>query len=176
MLDWDLRPQLEREVENIRTTDRVRTHPNSVQTEIIENVHGRAETRGFTFEYDEPRHVTGGQDRGPRPLEYFLAGYAFCQQVMYARSALLTGTDVDALWIDVTGRIDPRSSIHEGDIPAGFVDDEIDMTTNIVSDAPREDVAELVRRARSLCHAHASLQREMRLENDVVLNGDPFEV
>ncbi|MFB6311809.1 MAG: OsmC-related (seleno)protein [Salinirussus sp.] len=176
MLDWDLQDDLKQELRTIENASRVKTHANTVNTEILQNVYGRARTRGFSFEYDEPEHVVGGENRAPRPLEYFLAGWAFCQQVMYSRSALGTGTELENLEMTVTGDIDPRSALPESEVPAGFVDDEVRMVTRIESDADPDDVRTVVRRARKLCHAHASLQREMTLESKVELNGEPLDL
>lgn len=43
---------------------------------ILENVHLEARVRGHRLECDEPAE-RGGTNRGPAPLDYFLAGAAF---------------------------------------------------------------------------------------------------
>lgn len=178
VLDWDLQEELITEIDQIRSADRVKLSTNSVTSEIVDNLHGRGEARDFSFEYDEPESVAGGENRGPRPLEYFLAGWAFCQQVQYSRNALLTGIEFENLEMEMAGDINPRSSLDEteGGVPVGFVDDELRMTTQIESDAHPDEVRELVERARKDCHAHASLQRKMTIESDVFLNGDLLDV
>lgn len=174
VLDMALRDGVEREIERMRNAKRVKLADNRASTELVENLHGRATAREFTFDSDEPAHVTGGEDRGPRPLEYFLAGWAFCQQVQYARNALLAGTPLDGLELSVSGDVDPTDFLD--DDPSAFADDELRLTAHIESDASRAEVRDLVRQAQSDCYAHGSLEREMTLKTDVYLNDDPLEL
>lgn len=176
VLDMDIQDQVQREINSIKNADRIKLGENSANTEILENLHGRGYARNFTFDYDEPEYVTGGTNRGPRPLEYFLAGWAFCQQVQYARNGLLYGIDFDAVEMDVAGDIDPRSFLDDNDVPSGFVDDELRMETHIRSDEDPDEIRRLVRLARKDCHAHACFQREMTLSGDVHLNGEPLDI
>lgn len=176
VLDPELQEDVQREMRSIQNADRVKVFENEVETEVLDDLHGRGSARNFTFEYDEPEYVAGGQGRAPRPLEYFLAGFAFCQQVQYARNALATGIEFGDLRMNVKGLVDPRGSLMEGGVPAGFDDDEIQFTTHIQSEAPRNEVRELVRTAENRCHAHASLTREMTLTREILLNGEPLEV
>lgn len=176
VLDWDLQDEVRAESRRIENADRVKLGEDTAHTEIIENLHGRGIASGYAFEYDEPEHVAGGGGRGPRPLEYFLAGFAFCQQVQYARSALATGIGFDSLEMDVTGQVDPRGSIIEGDVPAGFEDDEIGLVTHIESEEDPEEIVSLAERAEHRCHAHASLVREMSINREIRLNGETLDL
>lgn len=175
VVDWSLQDAVWEEIETLRGADRVPAGTNDVATELIENFYGRATAREFTFEADEPATLAGGQNRGPRPLEYFLAGLAFCQQVILAKNALATGIEFDSLAMDVHGDVDPRGVLGVGDVAPGFVDNTIRYTTRIESDAAREEVVHLLERAERHCPAHASLRTETTLERDVQLNGDPLE-
>ena len=176
VLDWDLQDDVQQEMRRIQNADRVKVFENEVETEVLDNLHGQATARDFSFEYDEPDYVAAGQGSAPRPLEYFLAGFAFCQQVQYSRNALATGIEFDDLRMNVMGRVDPRGSLMEGVVPAGFDDDEIQFTTHIESEASRDEIRELVRTAEDRCHAHASLTREMTLTREIMLNGEPLDI
>lgn len=168
VLDWDLQDDVQKQLRRIENADRLKPSSNDVETEILENLHGRGSARQFTFDYDEPEHVAGGADRGPRPLEYFLAGMAFCQQVQYARNAFAMDTGFDDLSMEIHGEVMPDET--------GFVDDTIQYTTHIESDADPDDIAELVDLAEGGCHAHYSLTEPVTIERDVRLNGELLDV
>ncbi|MFB6269772.1 MAG: OsmC family protein, partial [Halobacterium sp.] len=106
-LDWDLQEAVWEEFEMLSGADRLPVGENRVETELVENYHGRGQARDFTFESDEPGSMAGGGDEGPRPLEYFLAGFAFCQQVLLAKHALATGVELDDVNVEVEGDVDP---------------------------------------------------------------------
>jgi len=174
VLDMGLREDVKRELERMRSAKRIKLADNRASTELVENLYGRANARGFTFDSDEPEHVTGGENRGPRPLEYFLAGWAFCQQVQYARNALLADTPLDGLALQVSGDVDPTDFLD--DDPSAFAENELRLTAHIESEAPRAEIRDLVRQAQSDCYAHGSLEREMTLTTDVYLNDEPLEL
>jgi len=174
VLDMAMRDGVEREIEQMRNAKRIKLADNRASTELVENLHGRATAREFTFDSDEPEYVTGGQNRGPRPLEYFLAGWAFCQQVQYARNALLAGTPLDGLELEASGDVDPTDFLD--DDPSAFAGDELRLTAHIESDASREEIRDLVQQAQSDCYAHGSLEREMTLTTDVHLNDEPLDL
>jgi uncharacterized OsmC-like protein len=175
-LDWDLQPAVWDELETIRDADRVPMGKNEVSTDLLENFYGRAGARDFSFEADEPASLAGGQNRGPRPLEYFLAGFAFCQQVIYAKNALATGIEFTNLSIDVSGDVDPRGVLGVGGAEPGFANDEITYRTHIESPATPDEVRELVGFAEHRCPAHASLRKPMGFDREVYLNGELLDL
>ncbi|MDY6764842.1 MAG: OsmC family protein [Halobacteria archaeon] len=176
VIDWNLQEKIWNELETLRGADRVPMGKNKVETELIENLYARGKAREFSFEADEPKSVVGGQNRGPRPLEYFLAGFAFCQQVIYAKNALATGIEIDSISIEASGDVDPRGVFGVGDTEPGFANDEITYTTHIESEANREEVAELVRIAERQCPAHASLRKPVELRREIMVNGEKLDI
>lgn len=176
VLDWDLQPAVWDEIETLRAADRVPMGDNDVAAELVSNFHGRATARDFTFESDEPATLAGGSNKGPRPLEYFLAGFAFCQQVIYAKNALATGIEIDALSIEASGQVDPRGVLGVGDVEPGFHDDTISYTTHIESEADPQEVAELVELAERHCPAHRALRAPTSFDREVRLNGEPMDL
>lgn len=175
-LDWDLQPAVWDELKTIRDADRVPMGKNEVTAELLENFHGRATAREFTFQADEPATMAGGGNRGPRPLEYFLAGFAFCQQVIYAKNALATGIEFSDLSVEVSGDVDPRGVLGVGDVEPGFAGDEITYTTHIESPASPDEVRELVGFAEHRCPAHAALRKPTGFDREVYLNGERLEM
>ena len=175
VIDWELQEAVWDEISTLENADRVPVGKNDVEAELVENFHGRVRTREFSFESDEPATMAGGENRGPRPLEYFLAGFALCQQVIYAKNALATGIEIDSLSITASGDVDPRGVLGVGDHPPGFVDDELSYTTHIESPATETEVGQLADLAECHCPAHASLRAPTTFDREIVLNGDPLE-
>ena len=176
VIDWNLQEAVWNEFETLENADRVPLGQNEVRAELVENFHGRVSAREFVFASDEPATMAGGENRGPRPLEYFLAGFALCQQVIYAKNALATGIEIDALSIEANGEVDPRGVLGIGDAPPGFVDDEIAYTTYIESPATDDEVRQLVELAERHCPAHATLRGSARFDREIVCNGDRLDV
>ena len=65
-----------------------------------------AEARNFKLVIDEPPAL-GGTDHGANPVEYLLASYAGCLNVMGHLIADELGFKLDRLEIEVTGDINP---------------------------------------------------------------------
>lgn len=176
IIDPALRDDVRREVERMDGADRVKLSPNRAHTEVLENFHARATAREFTFESDEPAWKVGGEDRGPRPLEYFLAGFNLCQQAIYVENALKDGVELTSLAIDVSGDVDPRGTLGLGDVPPGFVDDTVAYTTHIETPEDRDTMRDFVARAEHHCPAHATLRVPMAFDRTVVVNGEELDL
>lgn len=65
-----------------------------------------AEARNFQIIVDEPPTL-GGADHGPNPVEYLLASYAGCLNVMGHLIAQELGFSIDKLEIEVSGNLNP---------------------------------------------------------------------
>lgn len=174
-LDWDLQEAVWKEYEALENAadDRVPVGENRVETELVQNYHGRGSAREFDFESDEPASMAGGQNMGPRPLEYFLAGFAFCQQVVLAKHALATGIELNDVQVEVEGDVDPRGVLGIGDVDPGF-DGALRQITHIESPATEEEIRDLVEQAESHCPAYASLS--VPVERTLVLNGQQLDI
>jgi len=91
------------------------------------------ETRQFKLIVDEPLEM-GGNDEGPNPVEYILAGYAGCLNVVGHVVAKELNINLRKLTIEVSGQINPaRFQGLSDDERAGF--QNIDVNLNIDSDA-----------------------------------------
>lgn len=174
-LDWNLQEAVWEEYEALANAedDRVPVGKNRVETELVQNYHGRGSARGFDFESDEPASMAGGQNMGPRPLEYFLAGFAFCQQVVLAKHALATGVEVTDVAVEVEGDVDPRGVLGIGAVDPGF-DGALRQITRIESPATEAEIRDLVEQAESHCPAFASLS--VPVERTLILNGQELEI
>ncbi|PWD98843.1 OsmC family protein [Marinilabilia rubra] len=65
-----------------------------------------AKARNFEIVIDEPANL-GGTDHGPNPVEYILAGYAGCLNVMGHLVAKEQGIELQKLEIELEGDLDP---------------------------------------------------------------------
>lgn len=144
-------------------------HLNRVITTAIEGFKGQAKARRFVFFADEPVEG-GGTNEAPRPLEYFLAGFAFCQQVQYVKHAALRNLDITGLRMDVKGYVDQRGVLGIEDVPAGF--QRIDYKVQIESSEPVGSIVELADFVESICPAHAAIKGSAPLNRTLVVNGE----
>jgi uncharacterized OsmC-like protein len=65
-----------------------------------------AKARNFKIVIDEPQNL-GGTDEGPNPVEYVLAAYAGCLNVLGHIVAQEQGIDLTSLQIELEGDLDP---------------------------------------------------------------------
>ena len=93
----------------------------------------RIQTRGFDLTVDEPEAL-GGTDKAPNPVEYILAGYAGCINVVAHLVAKELDFYLDNLKIDIDGFLNPNrlfgKSLEER---AGYkqIDVKLETTTDI---------------------------------------------
>lgn len=128
------------------------------------NAHGSAETatkltvkaRDFTLTIDEPPSL-GGEDAGPNPVEYILAGFMGCLNVVVHMVARERGVTINALEVEASGPIDPsRLQGIPTDERAGY--QSIELVFSIDADASDEEVAEIVRIAETRCPVSDNLK------------------
>ncbi|WP_435067412.1 OsmC-related (seleno)protein [Haloplanus sp. C73] len=172
LVDTTLQDRLARRIEGLRTARELKPGHPSVATETIRNYHARAHADGFVFDADEPVSKIGGTGTAPRPLRYFLAGFAFCLQAQYVRNAIRMGVELDELSVDVESEIDRRGGLGLRDDPADF--ESIAYTTTLETDADRETVRELVDAAETCCYVHGTLSAAVDLTGTTVVNGSPL--
>lgn len=173
LVDTTLQERLTRRIEGLRDAREIKPGHPSVEIETLGNYHARAHADGFTFDADEPVSKVGGTGTAPRPLRYFLAGFAFCLQAQYVRNAIRMGIELDDLSIDVDSEIDRRGGLGFREDPADF--ESISYTTTLRTDAPEAEVRELVETAESCCYVHGTLSTAVDLDGTTVVNGSPLE-
>ena len=65
-----------------------------------------SKAQNFGLTIDEPKNL-GGKDEGPNPVEYILAGYAGCLNVVFNIVAKERGINIHNLKLDVNGDLNP---------------------------------------------------------------------
>lgn len=78
----------------------------SIQSKSETPARTEIETRGFKLIVDEPTEL-GGTNLAPNPVEYILAGYAGCINVVAHLTAKELNIDVQDLKINIEGELNP---------------------------------------------------------------------
>lgn len=126
-------------------------------------VNGSAETatrlnvvaRDFSIVVDEPPAL-GGEDLGANPVEYLLASYAGCINVVAHLTAKELGIILDGLKIRVSGNLNPDKLFGvETDQRAGFKNIDVDFEP--VTSASEELLAEWIVAIKKRCPINDNL-------------------
>jgi uncharacterized OsmC-like protein len=119
--------------------------------------------RKFKLVIDEPAGL-GGTDDGPNPVEYLLAGYAGCLNVVAHLVAKEQNLDLKKLNIELDGDINPaRLFGQSNDDRAGFK--IIRVNISIITDAEQSAIDEWLNEVENRCPI-----------NDNLTNPTPVEV
>lgn len=95
-----------------------------------------AQTRGFTFNVDEPAEL-GGTNTGPNPAEYIIGAYAGCLNVVGHMIAEEMGFQLDSLKIHVEGSLDTAGFLGQNpSVRPGYQEIRVrmDATTSALPD------------------------------------------
>lgn len=124
--------------------------------------------KNFTIACDEPV-PSGGTDKAPTPLDYFVASIGFCENVMFTRHAAIHGLEYDSLETSVHGHWDRRGQWEtEGTDPA-FKD--MTVETKVTTKAPINKVVEVARVTHKTCPMRATIGKAMRVTDKLYVNG-----
>ena len=111
--------------------------------------------RQFSIAVDEPENF-GGKDSAPTPVEYILAGYAGCLNVVVNLIAKEMGITIKSLEINITGDINPEKLLGISDKErAGFKSLNIQLDIN--SDATKDMLQKLLIQVKERCPVNDNL-------------------
>ena len=127
-----------------------------------------AKARDYALVCDEPSSL-GGSDKGPNPLEFFVAAVGFCENVTFARFAALRGLEFDSLETSVRGHWDRRGQGEWEGIEPAFKDFVVE--TRITSNEPIAKIREIVRTTHMRCPMHASISKIGPVLDKLFVNG-----
>jgi uncharacterized OsmC-like protein len=112
-------------------------------------------SRQFTLVVDEP-NALGGEDEAPNPVEYILAGYAGCLNVVINLIAKELDIVVQSLNINVNGDINPARLFGQSYVErAGFLGLQVDI--NIETAANEKQLSELFALVKERCPVNDNL-------------------
>ena len=115
----------------------------------------QANARQFSLVIDEPPTL-GGDDLGANPVEYLLASYAGCINVVAHLTARELGINVEKLSISVNGNLNPARLFGQSDIDrAGFKQIEVHFSPK--TDATQEQINEWVSAIKKRCPINDNL-------------------
>jgi uncharacterized OsmC-like protein len=132
-------------------------------SDLIFSVEGQAESqtritakaRQFSIVIDEPPTL-GGHDLGANPVEYLLASYAGCVNVMAYLIAEELSIKLDKLTIKVDGNLNPGRLFGKSfDERAGFK--QINLSLQPVTNASPELIAQWVTEIKNRCPINDNL-------------------
>jgi uncharacterized OsmC-like protein len=160
-----------------QTRARLASNPDSGKTTIravatlLEDMHLEGRVGKFRLDSDEPA-VRGGTDLGPTPLQFFVAGVAFCLITQLARFAPLYDVPLEDVQADVRAEFNVADKFGM-DGPSGAFE-QVTYALMVRSSAPPEQVRQLVEHAERACHAAQSLRQPVPVVLKVHLNGEPL--
>ena len=132
--------------------------------DLIFSISGRSVTptrfegkvRQFSIVVDEPENF-GGKDSAPAPVEYILAGYAGCLNVVVNLIAKEMGITIKNLEINIIGDINPEKLLGVSDIErAGFK--SLNIHLDIESGASKEVLQKLLNQVKERCPVNDNLK------------------
>jgi len=127
----------------------------SIQGEAQTAARFSANTRQFNILIDEPPAL-GGDDLGANPVEYLLASYAGCINVVAHLTAKELGIKVEKLTIGISGNINPDRLFGKSDEErAGFK--QIEVSFSPVTDATPELTDKWIQAIKSRCPINDNL-------------------
>ena len=120
-----------------------------------------SEARGFKIIMDEPQQL-GGTDTGMNPVEVLLSALGGCQCVVGAAFASAQHIDLQDIWVEVEGDLDPDGFLKgAAGVRNGF--QEIRMTLHLKSDSPVEKLKEFAEFIASRCPVEDNLFNKTRV-------------
>lgn len=161
----ELAAVVKREDEERRALRQPKIGTHRIDLELVEQLRFKASLGGFTFTIDEPPE-RGGTDAGLPPLAYFVAGAASCLMTQYAKLAIAKDVPLKSMKAVARGHFDRR-------VGGAFTDMIYEIT--IESSASEEAIREIAREAESMCYAHSTLKKAVRMKTKLMLNRKPLE-
>ena len=112
-------------------------------------------SRQFDLVIDEPEAL-GGKDSAANPVEYLLAGYAGCLNVVYHVVAKEIGIEIDFLNISINGDINPEKFLGISDKErAGF--QSLNVLVELATNGTPKQEQELITKAKNRCQIKENL-------------------
>lgn len=132
-----------------------------IDVELVEQLCFKASFGSFNFTIDEPPE-RGGTNRGLPPLAHFVAGAASCLMTQYAKLAIVKSVPLTSMKTVARGHFDRRMG-------GAFTDVIYEIA--IESPSSEDEIREIAQEAESMCYAHNTLKKTVRMQTMLTLNG-----
>lgn len=130
----------------------------SINGSSINSTLYQGKSRQFNFLVDEP-HELGGKDLAANPVEYLLAGYAGCLNVVINLVAKDLGIKIYDMKININGNIDASKFLGlSEEVRAGF--QSLDVDIDFVTNATQESVNFLLKNVKQRCPINDNLSNK----------------
>lgn len=148
-------------------------------TDLKVKIEGKAQTaarfsaqaRQFKIEIDEPPQL-GGEDLAANPVEYMLASYAGCINVVAHLTARELGITFQKLGITIEGNINPAKLFGLSDEErAGFK--QIDVQFSPVTDATPDQIENWIETIKKRCPVNDNLSSPTPLTFNYIREEEP---
>ena len=139
-----------------------------VDAKLLGQQYQEAKVKTFTIACDEPV-PSGGTDKGPTPLDYFVASIGFCENVMFTRNAALQGLEFESLETSVHGHWDRRGQYEIAGTDPSFKD--MTVETKVTSKASTEKIVEVARATHRTCPMRVTIGKAMTVTDKLYVNG-----
>lgn len=160
--------EVEHMIARLKTEHQYGLNPNRVRVKLVRRFKSQAQAGPFEFVSDEPDE-RGGRGDGPAPLEYFLAGFAFCQLSIGAAHAALMDLGLDSVEISVRGLVNERGVYGFPGISAAMQD--IKYEIHVRSSESPERIRSWLQAVEDGCPAYNTLRHPPPLLRRLFLNG-----
>ncbi|ANQ53757.1 osmotically inducible protein C [Thermosipho affectus] len=105
--------------------------------------------RNFKMTIDEPENL-GGKDEGPNPVEYLLAAFAGCLNVVGHLVAKEMGFELKKIKIDIEGDLNPNKFLGKpSEDRTGFT--QINVSLSLETNASEETLNEWLKKVEQRC-------------------------
>jgi putative redox protein len=166
--------EIEHMIKRLKSEPQYGLNPNRVRVvRLVQRFRCEAQAGPFVFVSDEPDE-RGGRGEGPAPLEYFLAGFAFCQLSIGAAHAALMNLQLDSVEISVRGFVNERGCYGFPGVSAAMQD--IKYEIRIQSPESPERIREWLKAVEDGCPAYNTLRHPPPLQRQLVLNGNEIPI
>lgn len=156
---------MKREDSERRSLSETKIGTQRIDIQLVEQLQFRASFGRHSFTIDEPPE-RGGTDAGLPPLAHFVAGAASCLVTQYAKLAIAREIPVQSMKAVARGHFDRRKG-------GAFTDMIYEIS--IESSADDSQIREMAREAESMCYAHNTLNKTVRMQTKLTLNGKALE-
>lgn len=129
----------------------------SINGSSISSTLFKGKSREFDFLIDEPQAL-GGQDLAANPVEYLLAGYAGCLNVVINLIAKEQGISINGLNIKINGDIDASKLFGlSTNVRAGF--QSLNVNIKFDTNASKEKLRLLLNQVKNRCPINDNLSQ-----------------
>lgn len=127
----------------------------SINGKKIGNTKYQGYARNFELIVDEPE-ILGGEDSAANPVEYLLAGYAGCLNVVFGIVAKELDIEIKSLQINIDGDINPEKFLGVSEEErAGFKSINVDISLETNTDKATEKL--LIQSVKNRCPINDNL-------------------